>query len=136
MNSKELINLEQESRRYTTFGEMLQQVRVITHRELLELKRRLVDNSSETCVVLHHVNCLVVRTSEKMVVAAHYQSSNLLSARADVRYLMLECSSQNAAVRSSLFQAEYYLIQSSYQVLSLTAERYTVDRLKVPVPYY
>ena len=82
-------------------------------------------------VVLHHVDCLVVKTSEKMVVAAHYQSSNLLSAQADVRYLMLECSSPYAAVRSSLFQVEYYLIQLSYQVLSLAAERYMVDRLKV-----
>jgi hypothetical protein len=114
---------------------MLQQVGVITHRELLELEQRLVDNSSETHVVLHHVGCLVVRTSEKMVVA-HHQSSDLLSARADVRYLMLEYSSQYAAVRSSLFQAEYYLIQSSYQALSLAAERYIVDHLKVPVPYY
>ena len=136
MSFEELINLEQESRRYATFGEMLQQVGVITYRELLELERRLVDNSSETRVILHHVDCLVVRTSEKMVVAAHYQSSNLLSARADIRYLMLECSSLCAAVRSSLFPVEYYLIQSSYQVLSPAAERYIVDRLKVPVPYY
>jgi len=135
MSPKELINLGEESRRYATFGEMLQQVGVITHRELLELEQRLVDNSSETRVVLHHVGCLAVRTSEKMVVV-HYQSSNPLSARADVRYLMFECSTQYAAVRSSLFQAEYYLIQSSYQVLSLAAERYIVDHLKVPVPYY
>ena len=70
------------------------------------------------------------------MVVAHHQSSDLLSARADVQYLMLEYSSQYAAVRSSLFQAEYYLIQSSYQALSLAAERYIVDHLKVPVPYY
>lgn len=55
MSSKELINLEQESRRYATFSEMPQQVGVITHRELLELEQRLVDNPSETHVVLHHV---------------------------------------------------------------------------------
>ena len=112
MSSKELINLEQESRRYGTFGEMLQQVGVINHRELLELERRLVDSSSETRVVLQHVDCLFVRTSEKMIVAAHYQSSNLLSARVDARYLMLECSSLYVTLRSSLFRVEYYSIQS------------------------
>ena len=115
---------------------MLQQVGVINHHELLELERRLVDSSSETRIVLRHVDCLFVRTSEKMVVATHYQSSNLLSTRVDGRYLMLECSSLYTALRSSLLQVEYYSIQSSYQVLSLAAERYIVDRLKVPMPYY
>lgn len=95
MSSKELINLEQESRRYGTFGEMLQQVGVVNHRELLELERRLVDSSSETLIVLHHVDRLFIRTSEKMVVAAHYQSPSLLSAHHYMPLCVLLCSKWN-----------------------------------------